>query len=130
MKFTIAVHGSPYGSTSHQHALAFCHASVAAGHAVERVFFYHDGVYGALSTTVTPQDQVDVTHAWQDLSKTESIELCVCIANALKRGVLDPNEAERYETGVPTMAPGFQIVGLGLLVDAITSSDRYVECPA
>ena len=130
MKFTVAVHGSPYGSTSHQHALAFCQATVAAGHMVERVFFYHDGVYGALSTAVTPQDEIDVTRAWQELSEQESVELCVCIANALKRGVLDKNEAERYEVSAATLARGFEIVGLGLLVDAIASSDRYIEFPA
>ena len=130
MIFTIAVHGTPYGSHSHQHALAFCQASHEAGHRIERVFFYHEGVYGALDRQVVPQDEADLTEQWQQFAQQHGSELCVCIANALKRGVLDEAAAERYEHDSATVAAGFSIVGLGQLVDAMMTADRYVEFPA
>lgn len=130
MKFTIAVHGSPYGSHSQHQALAYCQALCAKGHDISRVFFYHEGVYGALGSHVAPQDERDVQSAWHELASVQGFELCVCIANAIKRGVLDEGEAERYEQSAATIAPGFTIVGLGQLVDAIIEADRYVEFPA
>ena len=45
--FAIAVHGAPYGSQAADSALRFARAALAAGHRIERVFFYHDGVYTA-----------------------------------------------------------------------------------
>lgn len=130
MIFTIAVHGSPYNSTSNQHAQKFCAAALDSGHSINLVFFYHDGVYAALNTRVPPQDEQDVTAAWQDLNRKHGIELAVCIANGLKRGVLDQGEAQRYDKAGPTLAEGFELVGLGQLIGAVADSDRYIEFPA
>lgn len=130
MNFTIAVHGSPYGSFSHQHALAFCQSCVRAGHVIERIFFYHEAVYVALESAIPPQDEGAHRRQWIEFSKDHGTELCVCIANALKRGVIDEAEALRYEKSSGTMDQQFSIVGLGQLVDAMIRSDRYIEFPA
>ena len=50
----------------------------------------------------------------------------LCVASALRRGVLDTIEAERHEKGNATMDPAFTIGGLGLLVEAGASADRLV----
>ncbi|MEM6999675.1 MAG: sulfurtransferase complex subunit TusD [Pseudomonadota bacterium] len=130
MQFTIAVHGSPYQSSSNEHALGFCRAALAAGHQIVRVFFYHDGVYTALASRQVPQDEANTTAAWQALANDADVELCVCIANALKRGVVDNGEADRHNLPQPSLAAGFEIVGLGQLVDAMLQADRYIEFPA
>ena len=130
MIFTIAVHGAPYASQSNHHALRFADAAISAGHSVARVFFYHEAVYTALNSCVAPQDEVDITRAWQELGAEHEVELAVCIANGIKRGVLSPAEAERYEMSAATLANGFELVGLGQLIDAIANSDRYIEFPA
>lgn len=130
MNYTIAVLGSPYSSTAHVHALKFCTAAIDAGNKITRVFFYHDGVYVALNSRVPPQDEIDITKAWSDLNQSHNVELDVCIANALKRGIINPSEAERYEVTASTLAPGFELVGLGQLIDAMINSDRYIEFPA
>ena len=55
MKFILAVHGSPHGSESGEHALNFAQAALAQGHTVTRVFFYHDGALQALNLGITPR---------------------------------------------------------------------------
>lgn len=130
MRFTIAVHGAPYASQSQHHALQFCRACVRNGHQIARVFFYHEGVYAALAGRVAPQDEADITAEWLELAAEHTFELAVCIANGLKRGVINGSEAERYGIEHPSLAPGFELVGLGQLIDAIVNSERYVEFPA
>ena len=130
LTYTIAIHGSPYASMAHHRGLKFCTAALASGHTINRIFFYHDAVYVALNTTVAPQDEIDLTGAWRDLSNTHNIELAVCIANGLKRGVVSDDEANRYELDHGTLANSFELVGLGQLIDGIAGADRYLEFPA
>ena len=128
--FTIAVYGSPYASMAHTHALKFSSALLAKGHTITRVFFYREGVYVALNARVAPQDEDDVTAQWLALQSEYDLSLNVCIANALKRGIVDQSEADRYEKSAATIATGFELVGLGQLIDGMLTSDRYVEFPA
>jgi len=130
MIFTVAVHSPPYAASANHHALQFCRAALAAGHNIARVFFYHEGVYTALSAQVPPQGESDPLSEWQALAQSHDIELAVCIANALKRGVLSDEEQARYDRAAGTLAEPFELVGLGQLIDAITRSDRYIEFPA
>ena len=130
MLFTVAVHNPPYTASANHHALSFCRAALAAGHNIARVFFYHEGVYTALNAQVTPQDEGDTLAQWQHLAAAHDIELAVCIANALKRGVVSEQEQVRYDKSAATLAEPFQLVGLGQLIDAIAMSDRYIEFPA
>lgn len=130
MIFTIAVHGSPYASQANQHALAFSQAAIASGHDIARVFFYHEGVLTALNSQVPPQEEADISAAWRRFAAAHQVELAICIANGLKRGVLSEAEKSRYGMPATTLADGFELVGLGQLIDAIAQSDRYVEFPA
>jgi tRNA 2-thiouridine synthesizing protein D len=129
MIFTVSVHGSPHGSLSNHHALKFCQAAISQGHGIARVFFYHEGVYTALNTQVTPQDELDINQCWRAFASEHNVELAVCIANGLKRGVLSDSERDRYDRSSTTLADGFELVGLGQLIDAIAQSDRYIEFP-
>ncbi len=54
------------------------------------------------------------------------IELAVCIAAALKRGLVDDGEQESYDLAASNLAAPFNIVGLGQLIEAIGSSDRLL----
>ena len=99
-------------------------------HVITRVFFYHEGVLTALNSQVPPQKERDVLADWQAFSNENKVELAVCIANGLKRGVLSEDERTRYDKTAATLADGFELVGLGQLIDAIASSERYLEFPA
>lgn len=126
MKFSILVLGSPYSNQSVNTALRFANAVMASEHSLYRVFFYHDAVQCGNAFTTPPQDELDIPKQWQNLVETQETELIVCIASALKRGVLDSTEAERYEKPSSNLADRFTISGLGQMVDATIHSDRVI----
>lgn len=130
MKFALAVHGAPYSAQSADTALRFARAALAAGHSIPRVFFYHDGVHSASALAVPPQDEPSPQPGWVALAEQHGIELAVCIAASLKRGVVNAEEQSRYELPGSNVHPAFTIVGLGQLLDAILSSDRFITFAA
>ncbi len=126
MIFSVAVFGAPYSSQACLTALRFSTAVIEAGHDLYRVFFYHDGVYCGNSLITPPQDEININEAWCNLAKTHDTELVVCIASALRRGMLDKTEADRYEKTAWNLSPEFTVSGLGQLIDAGLESDRLV----
>ena len=130
MNISIAVHGDPATSESPSLALRFARAAVAKGHRVHRVFFYHAGVALGNSLVVQPQGETDVADEWATFAQTHDIELAVCIAAALRRGILSNEDAERYGRPGSNVKEPFRIVGLGQWVDSIVESDRVVTFTA
>ena len=126
MNFAIVVHGAPYSSEACLSALNFAKAVLASGHSINRVSFYHDGVYSANNLIAPPQDETPVGEQWQAFGIGNNIELIACIASCLRRGILDETEADRYEKSGSNIAPGFTISGLGQLIDASINADRVV----
>lgn len=127
MKFSLAIYGAPYSSESASTALNFARAALAQGHEIHRLFFYQDGVHNASALCVPPQDEQNLPEAWQGLIREHSLDAVVCVASALKRGVLDAAEAERYGKPAANLLEGFTIGGLGQLVDAALGADRLVS---
>lgn len=125
--FTIVVHGAPYTSQAAHSALQFCRAVLLGGHGVHRLFFYQDGVHNASALIVPPQDELHLPQAWQALVAAHGLDAVVCVASALKRGILDEGEAGRYGKTACNLLPGFSIGGLGQLVEATLASDRVVN---
>ena len=79
------------------------------------MFFYNDGVNNASSLTEPPQDDRNIVARWSKLAADHKLDLVVCVAAALRRGIRDEN-----------LAPGFRISGLGQLVEAGIEADRLV----
>jgi len=127
MKLSIAVYGAPHSSEASESAYRFARAACSMGHALIRVFFYHDGVHNASSLAIPPQDETQTTQRWQALALEFNIDLVVCVAAALRRGIVNKEEAERYELESQNLADGFEISGLGQLLDAAVSSERLVS---
>ncbi|MDN3639726.1 sulfurtransferase complex subunit TusD [Simiduia curdlanivorans] len=107
-------------------AYQFACALVAAGHRVSRIFFYGDGVYQASLLQQPPQGSSPIHQRWVKFSEANNTELVVCIAAALKRGICDAQEAERYNLATSNLAQGFNLSGLGQLVDATVNTDRLI----
>lgn len=126
MKFTIVVHGAPHSSQGPQTALRFAQALLAAGHEIYRVFFSGDGVHNGSMLATPQQDECHVIEGWQQLAKEHNVDLVVCIAAAIRRGIMDDNEAKRHGKPVGNLADGFTLSGLGQLVDGSIQSDRVV----
>ena len=115
MKFGIVVNEGPYQHQSSDSAYLFAKASIEKGHEVWRVFFYHDGVQNASKLTEPPQDDRNIVNRWTKLAEEHKVDLVVCVAAAMRRGIREEN-----------LATGFRISGLGQLVEAGTQCDRLV----
>ena len=115
MKIGVLVNEGPFTHQASDSAYHFTKAAVAKGHKVLRVFFYHDGVYNATRLTEPPQDDRHIVNRWSALKEQHGVDLVVCVAAALRRGIKDE-----------VLAPGFRISGLGQLVDAGIKADRTV----
>jgi len=126
MEFSVIVHGAPFSSQSALSAHRFATAALTHGHSIRRVFFYHDGVRAADAAVVVPQEDTSVRDRWVALHQEHNVELAVCIAAALKRGVLDEVESDRYQIPAATIHPAFTLVGLGQLIEASASADRVI----
>lgn len=125
MKFAIALLAGPQDPAARS-ALNFAQAVVASGHDITRLFFYKDGVHLASVLGVQPQDESDVTAEWREFIKTHELDAVVCIAAALRRGVVDDAEARRWNKTVANTGQPYELSGLGQWVDALQTADRAV----
>lgn len=115
MKFGIMVSEGPYTHQATDTAYQFVKAALAKGHQIHRVFFYHDGVNNSTKLTEPPQDDRNIVNRWSKLAEEQGVDLVVCVAAALRRGITDEN-----------LASGFRISGLGQLVESGIQADRLV----
>src|SRR5512142_2904187 len=115
MKFGMLVSEGPYTHQASDTAYQFAAAALAKGHEIQRVFFYHDGVNNATRLTEPPQDDRHIVNRWSALAAEHKVDMVVCLAAALRRGIKDEN-----------LAAGFRISGLGQLIEAGIKCDRLV----
>jgi len=126
MKFAIAVF-APAHAPSSRRALLFAQAVLAGGHEITRLFFYQDGVHSASGNIVTPQDEVDIAALWRQFVTDNGLDAVVCIAAALRRGVLNDEEALRYARTAVNLPAPWELSGLGQLHEAAQIADRLVS---
>jgi tRNA 2-thiouridine synthesizing protein D len=125
MKFAIALFSAAHAPSSRR-ALLFAQAALAGGHEIVRLFFYQDGVYNADNSVVTPQDEQDLPRQWRTFVSDHRLDGVVCIAAALRRGVLNAEEAQRYQRSAISVEAPWALSGLGQLHDAIQDADRLI----
>lgn len=126
MEYGLLVMGAPYTSQAPHSALRFAHAVIAQGHRLAGVFFYHEGVHNASSLMAPPQDELNLRDAWVELHRSDNVALDVCIAAALRRGLLSEAEAQRHgKTSFNLEAP-FELTGLGQLLTLQQRCDRFI----
>nr|WP_299241171.1 sulfurtransferase complex subunit TusD [uncultured Halomonas sp.] len=126
MRYALLVQGAPYSHQAAHSALRFASALIDRGHRLETVFFYHDGVYNAQRLATPPQDEPHLIEAWQRLHHEQGTALLVCVAAALKRGVIDERESRRHDKQGHSLAAAFELTGVGQLVEAAMTHDRLV----
>ena len=125
MKFAIALYSAAHAPSSRR-ALLFAKAVLAGGHEIVRLFFYQDGVYSASANVVAPQDEQDIAAQWRAFVTEHHLDGVVCIAAALRRGVLNEEEARRYNRPAANLCAPWELSGLGQLHDAVQSADRLI----
>lgn len=127
MRFAIMVTGPAYGTQQASSALQFAKALLSEGHELICVFFYREGVYNANQLTAPASDEFDLVRAWQTLHQEQGVELHICVAAALRRGVVDETEAKNLSLPGVNLQPGFSLSGLGALAQASLTCDRMVQ---
>ncbi len=115
MKFGILVNEGPFTHQASDSAYHFAKATIEKGHQVLRVFFYYDGVNNANKLSEPQSDDRNLVKLWGDLVKEHQLDLVVCVAAALRRGIKDE-----------ILAEGFRISGLGQLIEVGMAADRLV----
>ena len=127
MRFALMVTGPAYGTQQASSALQFAQTLLQDGHHVMNIFFYREGIYNANQLTSPASDEVDMVRAWQTLHEKHGVELHICVAAALRRGVVDSTEAERLGLTGANLQSGFSLSGLGALAQAALTCDRMVQ---
>lgn len=126
MKYTILVNEGPYQHQAADSALQFIRAALEKGHEILRVFFYHDGVNNGTRLAMPPKDDRSLQNAWSQLAEEQGIDLVVCVAAAQRRGLMDADEAQRHGLDADNIAPGFNLSGLGQLIEGSIEADRTI----
>ena len=115
MKMGILVNEGPFTHQASDTAYHFVRAAIDKGHQILRVFFYYDGVNNANRLSEPQSDDRNLVKMWGDLAETHGIDLVVCVAAGMRRGIKEE-----------ILADGFRISGLGQLVELGIAADRTV----
>lgn len=127
MKFSIVVYAAPYSSQAAASALKFAKTVLDQGHELYRLFFFGDGVHNANSLSIVAQDDRNLQQQWHELIKKHDLDSVICVSSAIKRGIIDKRESQRYELNAVSAYDSSEIAGLGQLIDATLHSDRVVN---
>lgn len=127
MRFCLLVTGPAYGTQQACSAWLFANALLEQGHTLDSVFFYREGVLNASLLNAPASDEFDLTRNWQLLQQEQGVTLNICVAAALRRGIIDQQEATNLGLPVANLADGFQLSGLGALAEAALTCDRMVQ---
>ncbi|MBJ6137806.1 sulfurtransferase complex subunit TusD [Marinobacter litoralis] len=126
LAYTLVITGAPWTTQAPQTALLFARAAVSAGHKIDRVFLYGDGVHLASSLNAPPSDETHWSQQWADFLTQHGIPATACIASALRRGLVNETEQARYELPANNLRAPFEIAGLGEWVEGSKAGDRTI----
>lgn len=115
MNFGILVNEGPFTHQASDSAYRFAKAALAKGHKVPRVFFYYDGVNNGNKLSAPQADDRNLVKMWGELATEHGVDLVICVAAGLRRGIQDE-----------VLAEGFNISGLGQLIELGIIADRTV----
>lgn len=126
MKFNILITGGLYDSQSGYAGLRFSQAALDAGHTIEQIFFYQQGVSIATQLSIPLADEFDGSREWGAFALAHSLSLVVCVSAAERRGVLGAEQQIEHAKETKNLHPAFSIAGLGALHEASLRSNRTV----
>ncbi|AVF36172.1 sulfurtransferase complex subunit TusD [Rahnella sikkimica] len=127
LRYCLLVTGPAYGTQQASAAYQFALALIACGHQLDSIFFYREGVLNGNLLSAPASDEFDLVRSWQRMAADHQVALNVCVAAALRRGVIDETEAHNQGHGQTNLQPGFHLTGLGSLAEASLTCDRLVQ---
>jgi len=127
LNFALLVTGPAYGTQSASTAYRFARSLLARGHRLSHLFFYQEGVCNANGLHLPASDEVDLVRLWRELAEEQGICIDVCVAAAMRRGVVDEQEASGAGLTHFNLQAPFCLSGLGQLAEAALTADRLVQ---
>lgn len=127
LNYCLLVTGPAYGTQQASSAYQFALALLAKGHLLSSIFFYREGVLNANQFAAPASDEFDLVRAWEKLAKKHNVTLNVCTSAALRRGITHIKKAKQQSLLTTNFQTGFIFSGLGVLAEALLSSDRIVQ---
>lgn len=115
MNYVLAIKQPVYGKQGAYLAYQLAQQLLIAGHHIQQIFFFQDGVNNANALVSPANDEVNLVKCWQQLSSTHHIPLHLCISAAARRGIVESN-----------LAHGFTLAGLGEFSQAVFTCDRLL----
>ncbi|MBU3070482.1 sulfurtransferase complex subunit TusD [Aestuariicella sp. G3-2] len=136
MKFSLIIYSSPQDQLAYQTPFRYAQTLLEQGHELYRVFFYGDGVHTCADGSLESHS-AELTGAgsqWADLAHKHDLDMVVCVTAALERGIAREEKLDhpacdgnqQSKTEIRGILDGFQLSGLGQLVDAMANSDRTI----
>jgi len=122
MKFSLAIYCSPLDAEKSETAFHFARSIISKGHQIYRVFFFSEGVLNTVNNS-------PLSLHWQAFITSEKVEAIVCVASAKKHGIKHTSSdttAKNNKKDENELLTGFEIGGLGQLIDASIHSDRII----
>jgi tRNA 2-thiouridine synthesizing protein D len=113
MRYSLMITDAPTAPGA-RHALDMARALLAAGHELDCLFFYRDGV------KMAAPGAGGAAPAWRDWLAETGLEGVVCVGAAARRGLAD-------DAGAGDLEAGFRLVGLGHWIQAAADSDRQLS---
>jgi tRNA 2-thiouridine synthesizing protein D len=127
MIFSLLVQEGPVGRQSTHAAYRFARELIARGHTLYRVFFFSEGVLNSTRLDCAPGGDASLPRLWQELAAEHGVDLVSCVGSALRRGIVDEQQAARHGLDASSLRGGFELSGLGQLVEACLRSDRVLD---
>ncbi|REL29590.1 sulfurtransferase complex subunit TusD [Thalassotalea euphylliae] len=124
MRKSVSVYTLVVTTPPHQNNTAtvieFAESILTAGHQINGIFFYQDGVLNASTLTSIPNDEFQAPAAFVKLLNDHQVALHLCITAGEKRGLTD-------QDGVININPAFTVSGLGEMVELTSTADKVIQ---
>ena len=117
--YTLVVTTPPHQNNTAT-VIEMAEAILTAGHQINGVFFYRDGVLNASTLISIPSDEFQASSAFVRLHHEHQVPLHLCITAGEKRGLTDKDE-------MMNISSAFTISGLGEMVELTSAADKVVQ---
>ena len=102
--------------TNGRNALEVAQDLLAQNHTINYIYFLFDGAYVANKFIDMPTDEYDLSKAWRQFAAVNNIDLSVCSASGLRRGISQESIAEHFRFG-----------SIGEFVTHCTAADKVLS---
>ncbi|TCI01361.1 sulfurtransferase complex subunit TusD [Corallincola luteus] len=132
--FSIIINASPVSHQAHHSAFQFATAARKQGHDIKQLFFFQDGVNTGSALLSPAGDETNWAQRWASFAEQQIVtgsgaqtQLVLCVASALRRGVINKDEAAQIDSAQFNLHPAFRLGGLGELVTHSLDVDRVIH---